>query len=217
MTKLFLYHFPGACSRVTLTALEEAGLEYGDRAIGLLEGEQKSKEYLKIHSGGKVPALSVDGEILTENAEILIFLHEQNPNANLLPRSSTSIGRAKVYADIIWCSSSIHPIIRQIRMPHRLTDGDTSGLKEKGVELFSNAAELINSRLASSTWWFGSDWSILDIYIHWMYSTGEAGGYDLSPFRGIQSHAELVAQRPSYKRALAREQAAADRDRKSVV
>lgn len=211
MTKLFLYHAPGACSRVTMNALEEAGLEYGDQAIDLSIGEQKSAEYLKIHPGGKVPALVVDGNVLTENAAILMFLHALKPEANLLPAVDSPFEQAKLHADLIWCCSTIHPIVRQLRMPVRYTDGDTAGVFAKGTDYLNALLPEIEARIGDK-WWYGSNWSIVDVYLYWCYFTAATTEFSLDPFPTIQSHAERVKARASFQRAQAREQAAMEKD-----
>jgi len=40
MTIILLYHTPGACSRVTMSALEETGVGFEDRAVDIFNGEQ---------------------------------------------------------------------------------------------------------------------------------------------------------------------------------
>jgi glutathione S-transferase len=42
VSNITLYMYPGACSRVTMTALEEIGLDYEDRTVNLDTGIQKS-------------------------------------------------------------------------------------------------------------------------------------------------------------------------------
>ena len=44
MTKLAIYMYPTACSRVTMTALEEIGLDYEVRPVNLLANEQKGDD-----------------------------------------------------------------------------------------------------------------------------------------------------------------------------
>jgi glutathione S-transferase len=45
----------------------------------LAKGEHKTEAYLKINPWGKVPALSVDGKIITENTAILTYLARRFP------------------------------------------------------------------------------------------------------------------------------------------
>ena len=208
--KLKLYHCPLACSRVTINALEEAGLEYDDQAINILKGEQKLPDYLAIHPGGKVPALPVDDTVLTENASILMFLHEISPGARLLPEVATAVERAQQRSDLIWCAGTVHPMVRQVRMPIRFTDGDPSGVQEKGVEYLNGVAGQVNTRLEEGQWWYGEDWSIVDVYLCWLFTTAASAGYGLDGYPNLVSLISAVQERPSFKLALARESAAAE-------
>ena len=76
---LTLYFCPGACSTASHVALEETRAPYVEKPIMLPKGEQKTPEYLKINPRGKVPALDVDGTILTENTAILTYLAKKFP------------------------------------------------------------------------------------------------------------------------------------------
>ena len=68
-----------------MNALEEAGFDYEDQVINIMNGEQKSPKYLAVHRSGKVPALQMDDQVITENASIIYFLHNQKPEAGILP------------------------------------------------------------------------------------------------------------------------------------
>lgn len=202
-----LFHFPRACSRVTMTALEEAGFEYEDQVINIMKGEQKSPEYLAVHRSGKVPALQVDGKVITENASIIYYLYNKAPQAGLLPVVESDVEKAQQLSDLVWCSGTVHPTMRQVRMPIRFTDGDPSGVQEKGHELLAGIAQHVNDRVGDG-WWYGDAWSIVDAYLTWIFTTGASGGFDLSPYNNLNSLIEKVGGRDSYQRALARETAA---------
>jgi glutathione S-transferase len=194
---------------VTLNALEEAGLEYQDNVIDTSKGEQKTPEYLAIHPSGKVPALAVDDRIITENASILIYLDATNPAANLLPKAQDAITRAQVYSDLMWCSGTVHPMVRQVRMPVRYTDGDPSGVQAKGVEYVHGVAQQIEQRVAGGAWWYADQWSIVDVYVFWLCTTAASAGFPLDDYPNVQDLIARVQARDSFQRAQAREQAAA--------
>ena len=203
-----LFHFPGACSRVTMNALEEIGLAFEDMPVNILGGEQKSAGYLALNPRGKVPALQVGRSLLTENAAILYYLHLQHPHAGLLPDDSVEFGPNAGLSDLVWCAATVHPMVRQIRMPVRFTEGDPSGVKALGIKNFAGVAAQIAARVNRQSWWYGSAWSIVDVYLYWNYSTAASGGFDLGPYPSVLEHADRVRARPSFLRALAREQAA---------
>jgi glutathione S-transferase len=208
MSEGILFHFPGACSRVTMNALEEIGLPYEDRAVNIMAGSQKSPEYLAINTKGKVPALQIDGRVHTENAAILYFLNDRYPHAQLLPKAGDGVETNECLEDLVWCSSTIHPMVRQVRMPIRFTDGDPSGVKAHGLQHLPRVLDQVSDRVRNDRWWYGDRWSILDVYLYWNYSTAASGGLDLSRWPALVSHGKRVRSRPSFIRALARETAA---------
>ena len=199
-----LFHFPRACSRLTINALEEAGFDYEDHVVNIMNGEQKNPEYLAVHRSGKVPALQMGDQVITENASIIYFLHNQKPEAGILPSVQSESERAQQVSDLVWCSGTVHPTMRQIRMPIRFTDGDTSGIKQKGHELLEDIAKHVNQRLVDG-WWYGETWSIVDVYLDWIFATASNAGFEISMYANLGAMMENVQARDSYRRALARE------------
>lgn len=210
MTDLVLYHLPGACSRVTMTALEQVGAHYTDRAVDLRRGEQRGPEYLAVNPRGKIPALLVNGRLITENAAILWWLHGEHPKARLLP-AADAWGQAQQQSDLFWVSSAFHPSVRANMMPIRWTTGDPAPVRERGKQLIAPLLARLEARLAAQPWWYGNSWSILDTYLYWCYTTAEEGEYDLSGLDRIADHRRRVAEHPAFVRAIAREDAARER------
>ena len=213
MTSMTLYHFPFACSHVTMTALEHAGLAYDDQLINIMKGEQRSPEYLKIHPGGKVPALQVDGRILTENAALLVYIDALKPEAGLLPARDSAWSRGEVASDLVWTSGTIHPAARQMRMPMRYTLNETGehfdGIRAKGAEYFHPIMALINERTAGGNWWYGEAWSILDVYLSWCCTIAEMARFPIDDYPNVRDLMNRVREGESFQKALARQQATA--------
>lgn len=212
MAEIIIYMFPGACSRVTMTALEEIGADYEDRAINLRADAQQSADYLAVNRKGKVPMLSIDGKTLTENAAILAFLDSRHPDAKLLPHSGDPVEAAQGLSDLVWCSSTLHPEVRQIRAPWKLTTGDPASVQADGMRKFAKECRYIAERTSDQGWWYGHQWSIIDVYLYWAYSTAAKGDFPLDQYPDLVAHAERVRARPSFQRALEREMAAVTRE-----
>lgn len=211
MAELIVYMSPGTCSRVTMTALEEIGAAYEDRLVFTGAGAQNSPEYLAVNGKGKVPALAVDGCVLTESAAILAYLDERHPGAGLIPRSEDPLVRAQGVSDMVWCSSTLHIEVRQIRAPQKLTVGDSAAVRENGLEKFAKNCKTITSRVGDADWWYGAKWSIVDTYLYWSYSTAALGGFPLADYPKLLAHAARVRARPGFQRMLKREIAAVER------
>lgn len=211
-----IHQFPGACSRVTMTALEEIGLEFRDVCVNMRTSQQKSPEYLALNPKGKVPTVIADGTVMTENAAILAFLDQQYPAAKLLPRTGDPLIDARGLIDLVWVSSAIHPMVRQVRMPVRWTTGDPGGVKADGMAKMAHECALMSARIGVG-WWYGGVWSIVDDYLNWAYTTAEKGGFPLADYPVLVAHGARVRARPSSRRALAREATMVEREALSDV
>ena len=212
MPKYILYQYPlRACSSVTVSALIEAGIEFEDSVVDIRAGEQNEERYRNIHPFGKVPALSVDGQVIIENVAILLYIDSIRPST-ILPESNSPLDRAKFYSDLVWCTATMHTAIRQVRMPMRYTDTDSSGVRAKGIEETIRILDVVEARLADQLWWYGDIWSIVDVYVNWGLMT--AASTDLLPlneYPAIRSHIHRVRERPSFQAALVRQSAAKEK------
>ncbi len=207
MPELKLFHFPGGCSRVAMTALEHIGVPFEDVMVNLMAGAHLKPEYQAVNPRGKIPALLVDGKLLSENAAIQLWLNATYPEAGLLPVPADEWERAQQLSDLFWVSSVWHPYVRANKMPIRWTTGDEAPVRERGVQLFTPCIEQFEARLADREWWYGQ-WSIIDVYFYWAYTTAEEGHFDLSPYPNLNRHRAAVEALPAFQRALAREAAA---------
>jgi glutathione S-transferase len=192
-----------------MNALEELDLPFEDRPIDIFKGAQRRPDFLAINPKGKVPALLVDGTLLTETPAILLWLIEQHPDAGLMP-GGDALARAHAFADIVWCSNTLHPLARAIRMPQRMTLGDPEPARAAAIEQITPALEGMCRRFEGQPWWFGQHWSILDVYLAWITGMCAGAGVDMSPYAALLAHVGRVRERPSFQRALAREQKALD-------
>lgn len=204
-----LYMAPYTCARVAAIALEEAGVEFDTRLVRFMRGEHKSAEFKKRNPKGKVPALEIDGDVLTENVAILAYLAERFPEAGLLPWSNNAIERVHVLADLCFCSSTLHPLVTRIRMPTFFAGAENPPVVKHTAEAaMDEYFQLIEDRLANGAWWYGNAWSALDGYLYWVFWRVEGAAYDVSRFPRFAAHARANEQRPAVQRALAREEAA---------
>lgn len=206
--ELTLYHAHTACTRVTLTALEQVGVPYEDRMLDMGSGQHRSAEYLAVNPQGKVPALVVDGEVLTENGAILTWLDETWPQAGLLPRAAGDWKRAQHVSDLLWVAATWHPYVRANKVPFMWTTGDVEPVRERGRELLLGLVGPLDEKMQRQPWWYGEQWSILDTYLWWAYINAEIGGFPLEGLEGIAAHRARNEAHPALRRALAREQAA---------
>lgn len=195
MTHITLYHCPGACSQVAVCALELAGLNYDLKLVNIRKGEQHDPEYLKISPLNKVPAAMIDGSPLTENAAILVYVASLAPEAGILPgKDASPIQRAHAQAGLSFCGGTLHPQVRGLIAPQRITSGDQlDAVREKSEEMVCKSFGYLNARLERDGWWLGS-WSIIDVYLNWTCLVALRYGLDLSPFPALESLPDRLRQ-----------------------
>lgn len=205
MNEICLFYGWETCARVTMTALEEIGLSFSAKRIDLAKAEHKSREYLDINPNGEVPALRIGGHTLTQNAAILHYLSGEFPSARLLPDAGSSIGLNEPLQDLLWCSSTLHILRRQVLNPGRFTTTGMENVRSKGLEGWKVVLPRIEKRLAERQWWYGDAWSIVDVYLNWSFSGLMANWLKIPQIPALSDHERRVHARPSYVRAIARE------------
>lgn len=197
---LVLHHFPGACSRVSVCALEWAGLPYQIKLVNIAAGEQLTDAYRETSALGKVPALLVDDVPLLENAAILTLTHALRPQAGILPPDGDAVARAEGVGGLSFCGGTLHPIVRGLANPVRVTTGDGEPVRERSRELAIKSFGYAEARLAQRGWWLG-DPSIVDVYLDWAFNVARRTSFDIAPFpRLTELEARLTAAVPSYGR-----------------
>ena len=201
MTSIILYHFPGACSQVTRVALDEARLDHELRLVDLGAGAQTSSDYLRVTPQGKVPAMLIDGQLLTENVALLSFIAASRPQAGLFPPDGSAWGVAQRMSGLSFCSGTLHPIVRGILNPGRLTEGDGEPVQAKSRGLAKKAYSYAESRLSPSGWWLGER-SIVDVYLAWTISVAKKGGFDFSPWPTLEALGERLSEWSTFDRVL---------------
>ena len=198
---LTLYHFPGACSQVSIFALEEAGLDYRLELIDLATGQQGSAEYLAINPLGKVPYLVIDGAGMAENSAIMTYVAALRPESGLFPDWNDPVMRAETIGGMSFCSGTLHPLVRGIANPQRMTTGETDGVREKSTALANKAFKQAEQRIAARGWWL-SEWSIVDVYLQWVFGVAAANGFDTATYPALAGLAARLSERPAFCRMI---------------
>lgn len=206
MTGPVIYFAPDTCARVSMIALEEAGLPYEARLVSFVRGDHRSPEFLALNPGGKVPVLLIDGEPLTENVAIISWVHATCPEAGLLPEPTGSLESFRQLSDLVWCASGLHPLVTRMRIPQIFCTGDDArdGVRARAKAAMSEQLARIDRKLGEAPWWYGDRWSILDAYLNWIWFRVTACGIDAADFPALTDHDARVTSRPSVRRVLDR-------------
>lgn len=104
---LYGYWRSSAAYRVRI-ALNLKGVPYKTQHVSLIDGAQRSTEFLGINAQGLVPVWEDDGVCISQSLAILEFLEEAYPEVSLLPDSLKDRALARQIALTIACD--IHPL-----------------------------------------------------------------------------------------------------------
>lgn len=199
MPQLTLFHFPAACSSVSVCALEMAALPYTLELVNIAAGEQATPAYKAVSALGKVPALLVDGEPLLENAAILTLIHALRPDAGVFPRDADAWGRAEAVGGLSFCGGTLHPQVRGMVNPQRITAGDGEPVRERSRELAAKSFAYADRRIAERGWWLGT-MSVVDVYLDWAFGVARRGGFEAADYPELGRLEERLMSVPAYAR-----------------
>lgn len=203
---LTLYYAPGACSMASHITLEECGVAYEAKVLAMAKQEQRSETYLKVNPRGKVPALDVNGTVLTENLAILTYLALTNPDKKLLP--DDPFQRAKCLSHMAYLGNTVHPSFTHLVRPERFTEdaNGTAPVKAMGKKTFWGLLGEIDGLLAGKEWVMGSQFTVADPYTLVFYGWGGRAELPVGDLKNYTAFKDRMLKRPAVRKVLEREQ-----------
>ena len=192
--------------RITWLA-EALGLDYQFHAIDMAAGEHRSDNYLKIHPGGKIPAITDDGLALTESGAILNYLADRYAPGQLIPNIATA-ERANFDRWSFFALSELEQPLWTIGK-HKFVlpkDKRVKDVLPTAEWEYQKALTLLSEGLASKPYILGDQFSAVDILLLQTLQWGLAFGQDL-PQDNLQAYFARGKERPAYKNAIAKEAA----------
>lgn len=160
-------------------ALEEAGLRYKEKLIGLGQ-DQASEEYRRLQPFGQVPVYEEEGLTLFESGAIVLHIAEKSEA--LMPRDPAVRART-----ITWMFAALNSL-----EPHiwSFTAADTFFANEEWAKLRRpSALQLAEKRLDELATWMKDR--------EWLEDRFTAGDLLMASVLRIPRHTNLVAARPA--------------------
>ncbi|GAB3038160.1 glutathione S-transferase family protein [Bowmanella dokdonensis] len=197
-----LYFSKGACSLATQVILRELNQPFE------LVSKARTPDFNKVNPIGAVPALAVDGEILTEGAAIILYLLQKHPN-DLLPGAASA--RQQGIEDLMFANATVHPAYSKLFfIASVLPDGDVK------TQAFSAAAQQLSglwqrveNKLADQPYLGGLHPSPADVLLAVYESWGQFFPVTIPVGPRSRTMIDSIRNRPSYLAAVAAEQQAA--------
>jgi glutathione S-transferase len=202
--KLTLYYAPMTCALVPYVTLTEAGAEFDVQNVNSRSGQLRSPEFLALNPKHKVPVLVIDGEPLTENLALEIWIARRFPKARLLPADPKA--EIKAISLMSWFGSGIHPHLTPNARPENFCDlpGSEESVKRVANKLLFEDLEIADRLLASREWFF-DHFTAVDAYFFWCFRRAMSFKLDVSGFKNCVAHFERMKLRPSVQKVLAYE------------
>ncbi len=195
-----LYYVPGSCALACHIAANEAGLPL-DLELVSFSAEGRSaggKDYLAINPKGAVPALDVDGEVLTEAAVILQYFAELNPAA--LPIPSGGLAKWHFLEMLHFMATDIHKSFAPLFAPGLPEDAKPALL---GVS--KSKFDLLATYLDGKEFVSGDSFTILDAYAYLVTAWIGYFGLDIEQWPVLKAYNARIGARPAVLRALKEE------------
>jgi maleylacetoacetate isomerase len=185
-------------------ALHLKGLSFEEPQINLLEGHQFTPEFLAINPSGAVPALDIDGHLLTQSMAIMEFLDERYPNPPLLPADPFDRAEARALAqDTV---ADAHPLfVPRIRKYLAVTFGaDDAAIQTWAGHWLAKGLQSYEVRLGQrppAPFVFGATPGIADIAIKSHVVASGLFGVDLAPFERVRALSASLDGVEAFQRA----------------
>lgn len=194
-----LYYIRGACPLVPHIVLEWIGKPFEAQEVS--RTEVKEPKFLAMNPTGQVPVLA-DGDLtLTQNASILEYLAELNPEARLL--GETPRERAETRRWFGFCNSDLHRTFSIVFATPSYIAG-----AEGQAELIANTKKKVigffhiaDKQLKGKKWLTGSR-SIADPYLYTLMRWAKAKEMDLSDCVNLQAFFAHMEADPGVRAAV---------------
>ena len=207
MPSLTLFTSPRACSTACHIALAESGLDFEFNLVRIRQGEHQQDAYLSVNPWGKIPALAVDDQILTEAHAILSYIGDNAKPAPLLPREP--LARARAHEWMNFLSATVHIAFRPLFKPQYLIGDERRypELREVGVPNLQKTLAEVDRRLDGRQWALGDDFSVVDpyLFVFWIWSQRDDVRPLVAEIPNWQAHAKRVLARPATWNCLEKE------------
>ena len=197
-----LYYAPVTCAMAPYITLTEADADFEVKPLNFRAGQNRTEEYMQLNPKHKVPLLVVDGQTLTENVAIQLWIARRFPEAGLLP--SDSWDEVKAVSIMSWCASGIHPYLSRINSPAKVSDvaGTEESVSRIAAEFLAEAYGIAEGMLEGREYFF-DHFTAPDAHFFWCVRRSTQFDIDLEPYPNTRAHFARMQTRPSVQKLLA--------------
>ena len=174
------------------------GLAYDYAPVDLVANQQGGEAYGAVNAQHLVPALEVDGRVLTQSLSILEWLEETYPEPALLPRDPFDRQIVRAMSTIVACD--IHPVnnLRILKALARLEVGQPA-IDDWVQRWISDGFAALEPMVArhGAGYAFGDTPSLADCFLVPQVYNARRFKVDLAPFPALVAAADRAAEHPA--------------------
>ncbi|KAJ3216576.1 T-complex protein 1 subunit theta [Dinochytrium kinnereticum] len=179
-------------------ALELKGIQYENRPVNLLKGEQNSEDFTEINPNNTIPVFEWNGHRFHQSLAILEFLEEVHPDIPLLPKDPFERAKVRSVVGLICCD--IHPI-QNLRVLKKVGDAEKMEWGKFWITRGFDALEKLLSDGFASKYCVGDELTLADACLVPQYYNAVRFGVDLSAYPAINRIHETLSSLDAFKKA----------------
>jgi len=193
-----LYVAPGACSLAPHIALRETGVRF-DLAIVDLQNKRvdDGSSFAALNPKGYVPALRLDdGQVLTENVAVLLYIADRYPAAQLAPVGQ-GLERYRLIEWLAFINSELHKGFSPL-----FSSAALEPTRQYAREHIVRRLDYMQGALAHADFVSGARFTIADAYLFTVLSWCAEVGIDLGRWPALALYERRLRERPAVLAAL---------------
>ena len=193
-----LYYLAGACSLASHIGLYESGIKFQTAALDRkTHRTSDGLAYEQVNSKGYVPALRLDdGQLLTENVAVLLYIADRNPAARLAPAAGT-LERYRLIEWLAFVNSEIHKSFSPLFNP---AAGEETKQFMRGN--LTKRLDWLNTALGTKAYLSGDGFTVADAYLFTVLGWAGHVAIELATWPNLKRYHAELAKRPAVVSAM---------------
>lgn len=199
--RITFHYAPQTRAFGTRVLLEELGVPYDLHVMDIRKGQQLRPDYVAINPMGKVPAISHQGVVVTEQAAVALYLGDLFSGARLAPAIDDP-RRGPYLRWMVFYGSSFEPALVDHAMKRPPLPRNNSPYAD-----YETVVAIVNEQVGrASPFWLGEHFSVADVLwgsaLFWVTNFGI---FEKTP--EVAAYIDRVTSRPAFRKAQADEAA----------
>lgn len=204
MIKLYSYFRSSSSYRVRI-ALNLKNLDYQIVPIHLLKdgGEQFKSEFKKLNAAQRIPAIDIDGAIVSQSVAIMEFLESQFPQPALYPSDPLKKAHCRQLIEII--NSDIQPlqnlsVLKKLVIDYGFDESKKEDWIRHWIRLGFNSFESLLSK-TSGQFCLDDKPGVADCYLAPQVFNAQRFNLDMNPYPRIRSIYQNCMELEAFQKA----------------